>query len=282
MPTPPAAAWTSTVSPRRVAAAAAGRVGGDVVRPASPRPLEAHALGQRQDVGGVGDRQLGEAAETGGRDHAAPGSRPSPRGRRSPPPPRPRSPARPAEFGASGYRPRRATMSAKLSPAARTAIRTCPGPRAGSGRSSTRGSSGEPCPVRTSARTRRDLHHGTKMPCRMNTVLSADVSASESGRRRRPRPGRSRTSRDARRRARPAAACCRSVTTITGWRPTVVSSDRPCDTWNGAPTARTAGWWRWSAAVPSRLSVSLKAEPGLELAGVVGQVRCGGCRRRAR
>src|SRR5215213_1028473 len=56
-------------------------------------------------------------------------------------------------FGASGYIPIRAIVSAKLIPAARTATRTSPGPTGGSGRSCTFSTSGGPTSVSTTART---------------------------------------------------------------------------------------------------------------------------------
>src|SRR5204862_439226 len=55
-------------------------------------------------------------------------------------------------FGASGYIPIRAIVSAKLIPAARTAIRISPAPTVGSGRSCTRSTSGGPTLVSTTAR----------------------------------------------------------------------------------------------------------------------------------
>src|SRR3954451_18591456 len=50
--------------------------------------------------------------------------------------------------------------SAKLIPAADTSTRTCPGPTAGSGRSSTRSVSGGPCLVMTTALMRPSLFLG--------------------------------------------------------------------------------------------------------------------------
>src|SRR5436190_16511428 len=55
-------------------------------------------------------------------------------------------------FGASGYIPIRAIVSAKLIPAARTAIRISPAPTVGSGRSCTRSTSGGPTLASTTAR----------------------------------------------------------------------------------------------------------------------------------
>src|SRR5688500_3817333 len=60
-------------------------------------------------------------------------------------------------------------------PAARTAIRTSPALTGGSGRSSTRRTSGPPCPVRTTARMGRLYAHAPRRA--LSSVVRADLAA---------------------------------------------------------------------------------------------------------